>query len=393
MDLTEFANNDDEIQEDDSHDDLEGEDNALVQDQLHRPELEKTIEISKTNKRGPTMLHLVHTRKVNEREVIICNEFGQPVGPATKEKDIVGKFSRFLGTIARNHSYAPLTYSSWHKVPHKDKIWEYVLEKYDVPYAAKTWVLKTIGNDYKVHKCRFKKKHFYRYKDNKTRLMNRPKNIPADDFSQLLRLWSNKDVEKRCLRAKEIRMSQKNMHTAGPKSFARVREEMRNDDPNKELPSLTKVFERTRKRTEGRSYLDTYDDTATKIEQMKNYKPPEDGSALVDPFTVVMNKEHDGYLRLYGRGVTKKMLKKMDGGEEPYIIPGGLMESFQASLEVEKTQLFEMRKEIEDDHQRKKAEIEAMKKDFHSQQAHFESRIQSILKKLPVEVLQDLQDE
>ncbi|KAF5788963.1 putative transposase, Ptta/En/Spm, plant [Helianthus annuus] len=188
-------------------------------------------------------------------------------------------------------------------------------------------------------------------------------------------------------------MSQKNMHTAGPKSFARVREEMRNDDPNKELPSLTKVFERTRKRTEGRSYLDTYDDTAMKIEQMKNYKPPEDRSDLVDPFTVVMNKEHDGYLRLYGRGVTKKMLKKMDGGEEPYMIPGGLMESFQASLEVEKTQLFEMRKEIEDDHQRKKAEIEAMKKDFHSQQGHFESRIQSIFKKLPIEVLQDLQDE
>ncbi|KAJ0619296.1 hypothetical protein HanOQP8_Chr02g0075091 [Helianthus annuus] len=66
MNLTESAKDDDEIQEDDSHDDLEGEDNALVQDQLHRPELEKTIDISKTNKRGPTMLHLVHTRKVDE---------------------------------------------------------------------------------------------------------------------------------------------------------------------------------------------------------------------------------------------------------------------------------------------------------------------------------------
>ncbi|MFS7922358.1 hypothetical protein Hanom_Chr03g00248141 [Helianthus anomalus] len=95
------------------------------------------------------------------------------------------------------------------------------------------------------------------------------------------------------------------------------------------------------------------------LEQMKNYNHPEDGSALVVPFTVVMNKEHEGHLRLYGRGVTRKMLKKMDCGEEPYMIPVGLMESFQARLEVEKTQLFEMRKEIEDDHQRKKAEIEA----------------------------------
>ncbi|KAJ0724519.1 hypothetical protein HanPI659440_Chr12g0448531 [Helianthus annuus] len=93
----------------------------------------------------------------------------------------------------------------------------------NLPYAANTCVLKAIGNAYKGHKCRFKKKHFYAYKDNKKRLMNRPKNIPIDDFSQLLRLWSNEDVE-RCLRAKEFRVSQKNMHTADPKSFARIRE-------------------------------------------------------------------------------------------------------------------------------------------------------------------------
>lgn len=33
-------------------------------------------------------------------------------------------------------------------------------------------------------------------------------------------------MQNRCQRAKEIRMSQKNMHTAGPKSFARIRDEM-----------------------------------------------------------------------------------------------------------------------------------------------------------------------
>ncbi|MFS7979779.1 putative Ubiquitin-like domain-containing protein [Helianthus anomalus] len=40
-------------------------------------------------------------------------------------------------------------------------------------------------------------------------------------------LWNNKD-EARCLRAKEARLTQKNMHTAGPKSFARIRNEMNN---------------------------------------------------------------------------------------------------------------------------------------------------------------------
>lgn len=43
---------------------------------------------------------------------------------------------------------------------------------------------------------------------------------------------------------------------------------------------------------------------------MKNYKPVEDGSVLVDPFMIVMNKEQDGYRRLYGRGVTNKLIKK-----------------------------------------------------------------------------------
>ena len=73
------------------------------------------------------MMHDIHVRMFDAREKIICNEFGQPIGPVTKEKDTVGKFSRFLGTIARTYSYAPLTCSSWRKVPHKDKMWEYVL--------------------------------------------------------------------------------------------------------------------------------------------------------------------------------------------------------------------------------------------------------------------------
>ena len=35
----------------------------------------------------------------------------------------------------------------------------------------------------------------------------------------------------------------------------------KNEDPNKEPPSLTKLFERTRERKEGHVYADTYDET------------------------------------------------------------------------------------------------------------------------------------
>ncbi|CAH1428093.1 unnamed protein product [Lactuca virosa] len=241
MDHLTYANIENEIEVDDNDEDLGNENDVLFEEQLEEPQLEKET--------GSTSL--------------LDHAFGE--GRSRKILSV-------LGTIARTHSYAPLICTSWHKVPHKDKIWEYVLGKYDVPDDAKTWVLRTIGNLYKVYKCRFKKKHFYQFKDNKTRWKNRPECIPQEEFSKLLVLWNKKDAAKRCLRAKEIRKSLKNMHTAGPKSFARIRDEMKNEDPNKEFPTLSQMFERTRKRTDGRVYVDTYDDTTNKIEQMKKYE-------------------------------------------------------------------------------------------------------------------------
>ncbi|KAM0031369.1 hypothetical protein Hdeb2414_s0017g00508011 [Helianthus debilis subsp. tardiflorus] len=230
------------IAENDISEDLEEEDDVhrLEIEQQQHPELEKAIGISKTTKRGPTMLLTVHMRKFDEREAIICNDFGQPIGPIRKGKDVAREFSRFLGTIARNHSYAPLIYSSWQKVPHKEKIWEYVLEKYNVPDAAKKWVLKSIGELYKVHKCRLKKKNT----SINLRTTKQGGRIDLKIFQRLIshncyvygvmKMWRNVVYEQRnpvCVK--------KNMHTAGPKSFARIREEMKNDDLNQELLTLT----------------------------------------------------------------------------------------------------------------------------------------------------------
>ncbi|KAJ0521644.1 hypothetical protein HanIR_Chr10g0473371 [Helianthus annuus] len=117
---------------------------------------------------------------------------------------------------------------------------------------------------------------------------------------------------------------------------------------------------------------------------MKNYKPTEDDNATVDPFLVVMNKENYGYRRLYGRGVTNTLVKKVDGACTSYMIPEGLMESFKANVEVEKNQLLEMRKEIEEDHERKKAELEAMQKDIDNQRQNLEAMMQKVMKRLPV---------
>ncbi|KAL2904143.1 WD repeat-containing protein pop1 [Bienertia sinuspersici] len=186
------------------------------------------------SKRGPTMLHKVHMRSLEKREAIILNEFGQPIGPVTPKKDTVGEFSRFLGTIARDYGTAPLLHRTWKLVPSKEKMWEYVFSKYIVPEQGREWVLKTIGATWRIHKCRFKKKHYYRYCNNKLRWLNRPRRVPNNNLKQLLILW-NKKTEKK------------------------------NKDPNKQLPSLAQLFVRTRKRQENKRYVDTYDDTTRKI--------------------------------------------------------------------------------------------------------------------------------
>ncbi|XP_048496400.1 uncharacterized protein LOC125495661 [Beta vulgaris subsp. vulgaris] len=216
--------------------------------------------------RGPTMMHAVHIHPFEKREAIILNEFGQPIGSITPEKDTISEFSRFLGTIARDYGNAPVTCKSWRKVPGKDKLWEYILSKYLVPEEGKEWVLKSIGAAWRIHKCRFKKRHYHKYTTNNLRWLKRPKTMHEEDFKQVLVLWNKKEEKARCSLNQSRRKAQKNNHTAGPKSFARIHEEMKNEDPNKQLPSLAQVFQRTRARDEKKKYADTFEDTSRKID-------------------------------------------------------------------------------------------------------------------------------
>ncbi|KAL8268062.1 hypothetical protein R6Q59_001860 [Mikania micrantha] len=106
---------------------------------------------------------------------------------------------------------------------------------------------------------------------------------------------------------------------------------------------------------------------------MKNYKATENENTIIDSFLVVMNKENYGYRRLYSRE-----------GPTSYMITDGLMESFKANVDVEKNQLLEMRKEMEDDHERKKAELEAMREDIDNQRQNLEAIMQKVIRQLPV---------
>ncbi|KAL2923016.1 ATP synthase subunit b' [Bienertia sinuspersici] len=216
----------------------------------------KELQIQGETKRGPTMLHKVHMRSFEKREAIILNEFGQPIGPVTPEKDTVGEFSRFLGTIARDYGTAPLLHKTWKLVPSKEKMWEYVLEA------------------------------------------------------------------------------------------------------------------------------------------MKNYTPPDDGSGPKDPYLGVMGKEYTGRRRLYGRGVTNKVLHKVASSSVNYVVPDEVMDALRADIQNEKTEIVDMRKELEADYERKKAELEAnyakkMEEFDKTKDKMVQDVLEKLISKLPTNVVRE----
>ncbi|KAL2894635.1 hypothetical protein RDABS01_010544 [Bienertia sinuspersici] len=110
------------------------------------------------------------------------------------------------------------------------------------------------------------------------------------------------------------------MDTTGPKSFARRREEM---------------------------------------DAMKNYTPLDDGSGPKDPYLGVMDKEYTSRRSLFGRWVTNKVLHKM--------------------FKMKKTEIVDVRKELKEEYERKKVELEA---NYAKKIEEFDKMVQDVFEKL-----------
>ncbi|KAL8211073.1 hypothetical protein R6Q57_005510 [Mikania cordata] len=66
------------------------------------------------------------------------------------------------------------------------------------------------------------------------------------------------------------------------------------------------------------------------------------------------------------------------------MLPEGIMKSFNASFEGQKHELLEMRKELDEEHERKRTELEAIQLDIKNQQEHLEATIRKLMEQLPL---------
>ncbi|XP_060172400.1 uncharacterized protein LOC132603390 [Lycium barbarum] len=262
-------------------------------------------------KRGGTQMQSVHGR--SERKLIVLNELHQSIGPI---EAIVKELGSFLGTLARNGTFCPLNVFKWKKLKTHDDMWNYTLEKYDIPKVAKEWTLRTIQLAWRKYKNGLKKKHYYRYANDELRMAKRPKEVSESQFKALLEYWNSdaaQDMSRKNTENKKLRYP----HTVGKTSFAIIHEKKKKENP--EALSSKEFFMATRRRKPGRVYKDSYEDTTSKIAEMERIETQESegGSQSVDAYVSVMGPDHPGRVRLYGRGVTKTLLKQKAADSGP----------------------------------------------------------------------------
>ncbi|KAL2938246.1 hypothetical protein RDABS01_021695 [Bienertia sinuspersici] len=237
----------------------------IVESEIRGPEIEEhprnngSKEGSTLKKhQGPTKLLNVHARTSEERKLVVLNSFGQPVGPT---KETVKEFRGFLGTTSRNSKLAPLNYCDWPSVPSQDAIWKYILERYIVAEEGRKCILEIVGARWRGYKCLVKKHHFYAYETYEKRWEKRPQTIPDAQFKDLLDYLDFELVKELSNKNKSNRLKADDMHTLGPNSYALLRHELQQKDPNKEPPSQAKVYIKSRTRSPKRTYKTSYQKT------------------------------------------------------------------------------------------------------------------------------------
>nr|AFK44328.1 unknown [Lotus japonicus] len=262
MPLNEYINKNIHELEIEHSEDEQSEDND-INEEVEGESNDCTSEASASKrKRGKTKCKNVHARSVDDREEIILNVEGEPVGPNQK---IVSELSSFLGTIARSADLCPLTYTNWKAIPDKSHIWQFVNSKYDIPEKGKKAMFAIIRDAWRRQKCSIKKNHFSKYKNMRDRLKNRPEDVPEAHFRELIDYWRLEAIKEISTKNARNIAQQKWRHRVGPISFACIRERLRASKEDGESPTQADIFIETRKSKKGKKVDEETNNVITKL--------------------------------------------------------------------------------------------------------------------------------
>ncbi|XP_027187224.2 uncharacterized protein [Cicer arietinum] len=227
------------------------------------------------------------------------NSNGQPVGSAA------GLLGGFLGEIARKFKDFPIMYDNWKLVPStrkneifKDKIQsKFVVDDKD----NKKYILSSLGKKWRDARCRLFKK-FYKWDISlEENLQNYPRSINQDHWTIFVQYRRKTDTVEKADKNAANREKLKILHTLGSKTLARKRDELELRDGRKY--SRGEMYSICHKKSDG-SFVN--DEAKEKYEQLQAEigKTPSPNEAFVNVF----GKEHPGYVRCMGLGITPSQI-------------------------------------------------------------------------------------
>ncbi|KAJ9687589.1 hypothetical protein PVL29_016181 [Vitis rotundifolia] len=283
-----------------SQSDQESDGSGPSSRQRETPGQGSSITKRKPRVRGPTLCLDVWNMPEGQHVVVETNEVGQPDG------DSACKLGNFLGTIARDGHLAPLTYADWRAVPQaaKDNMLQLAKSKFEISPRLENWVLKTLGKRWKDWKAQLKAKYFNNKTDDEQIEIDDERVLP-EQRPILLAYWRSEESQKRSAMNKANRAKQSIGHTAGTKSFARIRKEERNKRPDGDEPTRAELFIVTHLRKDGTPVDETSANIITQLQERAQANPQPASHERVlhdDILSQVMGKDGHGRVRTYGLG-------------------------------------------------------------------------------------------
>lgn len=235
----------------DSRSDNESQDITMSNNINGEDQLDGADEVKEVKRRGKTKLINVWNIPRGHRVVVNCNQLNQPIG------EEAGVLAKFLGMVARNGSLCSLSFKDWrlligkkdrnHKQINKEAILNQVKKRFLYPARMETWVLRPIGERWRQHKSNLKSIYFDPHKSQDANNSNAPDGVLADQWVALVNNWMTPKAQD-LSEANRINCTRrKSMHTSGTKSFARNREELREQDPEKKYPHRVVLYIHTHK--------------------------------------------------------------------------------------------------------------------------------------------------
>ncbi|KAJ9557918.1 hypothetical protein OSB04_012532 [Centaurea solstitialis] len=279
---------------------LDHVDTYLQSEVFSRPQIDEIIDGSSHKRvRGPTYMPSIWAREEGDRISVEFNEYGQPI-----DKETTNSLSHFMGSLARSGKYCPVD-KAWHQVKatKKGMLLNFLETKFDLPPGSDDWILKSFAKKVRNWRARIKKDYYDPSLSLKEQIKSKPKRVRPDQWNNLIKNWNKEEAKKISERNKNSRGYKKMVQVTGKKSFARVREELKESLSGRE-PSRMELFvacfskDGTTKNIEAKNAIEQMLDLNFQLPEGSLDEPGPD-----DVFSKVMGKDKHGSARMYGLGV------------------------------------------------------------------------------------------